>query len=48
MPIEVKSLPKDEYAVWLANAKQEFASADSVMPAIKNNTSETTVLALAK
>ena len=48
MPIEVKSLPKDEYEAWLANAKQEFASADSVMPAIKNNTTETTVLALAK
>jgi cytochrome c oxidase subunit 2 len=48
MPIEVKSLPKDEYEAWLANAKQEFASADSVMPAINNNTTETTVLALAK
>lgn len=48
MPIEVKSLPKDEYEVWLANAKQEFASADPVVPAIKNTTTETTVLALAK
>ncbi|MGB2015873.1 MAG: cytochrome c oxidase subunit II [Candidatus Puniceispirillum sp.] len=48
MPIEVKSLPKDEYEAWLANAKQEFASADPVVPAIENNISETTVLALAK
>ena len=48
MPIEVRSLPKDEYAAWLANAKQEFASADSVAPAIGNITSETTVIALAE
>lgn len=48
MPIEVQALPKDEYAAWLANAKQEFASADTVAPAIEKNTSDTTVLALAK
>ncbi|MBT6415529.1 cytochrome c oxidase subunit II [Candidatus Puniceispirillum sp.] len=48
MPIEVKSLPKDEYAAWLANAKQEFASADAVIPSIGNLASETTVVALAK
>jgi len=30
MPIEVKALPKAEYAVWLAKAKKEFASNDAV------------------
>jgi heme/copper-type cytochrome/quinol oxidase subunit 2 len=25
MPIEIKAVPKDEYAVWLETAKQEFA-----------------------
>jgi len=48
MPIEVQALPKDEYAAWLATAKQEFASADAVAPMIGNTTSETTVLALAE
>jgi cytochrome c oxidase subunit 2 len=32
MPIEVKALPKAEYAAWLANAKKEFAS-NEVVPA---------------
>jgi len=30
MPIEVKALPKAEYAAWLAKAKKEFASNDAV------------------
>ena len=30
MPIEVKALPKAEYAAWLAQAKEEFASNDIV------------------
>jgi heme/copper-type cytochrome/quinol oxidase subunit 2 len=30
MPIEIKALPKDEYAAWLAEAKAKFAAADSV------------------
>ena len=30
MPIEVKALPKAEYAAWLAEAKKEFASNDIV------------------
>jgi cytochrome c oxidase subunit 2 len=30
MPIEVKALPKAEYAAWLAQAKEEFASHDIV------------------
>ncbi len=30
MPIEVKALPKAEYAAWLAQAKKEFASNDIV------------------
>ncbi|MDB3936894.1 cytochrome c oxidase subunit II [bacterium] len=30
MPIEVKALPKTEYAAWLAQAKEEFASNDIV------------------
>jgi len=32
MPIEVKALPKAEYAAWLAKAKKEFAS-NEVVPA---------------
>jgi cytochrome c oxidase subunit 2 len=31
MPIEVKALPKAEYAVWLKEAKEEFASNEAVM-----------------
>ena len=30
MPIEVKALPKAEYAAWLVEAKKEFASSDIV------------------
>jgi cytochrome c oxidase subunit 2 len=42
MPIEVKSLPEAEYAVWLKEAKEEFASNDAYPLQTKVN------LALAK
>jgi cytochrome c oxidase subunit 2 len=31
MPIEVKALPKSEYAAWLIEAKEEFASSDTTL-----------------
>ena len=35
MPITVKVVSEEEYAEWLASAKQEYASLDTVVPAIQ-------------